>query len=156
MTAKASTKTTNVTSMVSTEESPEFKRRRMKEVRTLVARAHKQGKRVDQMGFEGSDIARSQIALQDLLAKSEERHQKATKHVSAMTEMSDFFAMVMSHAAKDMIQRSEDMAELSDTLYKERMSHMQTAEHLQEMFSAKCEADQNLEALKRSFEILNG
>lgn len=155
MTNKA-TKSTNVTSMVSTEESPEFKRRRMKEVRTMVARAVKNGKRVDLMGFEGTDIARSQIALQDLLSKAQERHQKATNHLAAANEMGNVFAAIFTHAAHDMMERQQTIGELSTALYNERMSHMQTAQQLQEMFSCKRDAEDTVAAMKRTFEVMNG
>lgn len=155
MTTKAS-KQTNVTSMVSNEESPEFKRRRMKEVRTMVARAVKQGKRVDLMGFEGTDIARSQIALQDLLSKAQERHQKATNHLAAANEMGKVLADIFTHAANDMMECQQTISELSTALYNERMSHDHTSKMLNQMYSEKLDVEQDLEAVKRSMKVLNG
>lgn len=146
----------NVTSMVTTEETTEYKKRRMKEVRTIVARAVKQNKRVDQLGFEGTDIPRAMIALQDLLTKTQERHKKATDHVASVAQMNDFFSLIMSHATQDLIDMQVRIGELSSALYNERMDHSQTATQLQEMYGLKRTAEENLEAVKRSFQVLNG
>lgn len=118
---------TQLTEVVSTEESPSFKRQRMKEVRTMVARAVKQNKRIDLMGFTGSDIARSQIALQDLLSKSQERHKKATERLATANQMGLAIADVIDHAADKMIIDQERVGELSMRLRAEREEHMQTA-----------------------------
>lgn len=74
---------TNVklTEIVTTEESPSYKRKRMLEVRQIVANAVKNGQRVDQLGFTGTDVARSQIALQDLLDKERQKHSRARHHI---------------------------------------------------------------------------
>jgi len=76
-------KTKNKTEMtiVPTQESDTYKRNRMLEVRFMVAKAVKNNDRVDLMDFEGTDIARSQIALQDLLTKEQEKHAKARGHI---------------------------------------------------------------------------
>ena len=58
--------TTKLTEVVTTEESPGYKRQRMLEVRQIIANAVKNNQRVDQLGFTGTDIAHSQIALQEL------------------------------------------------------------------------------------------
>lgn len=149
-------KTSNVTSMVATEESPTYKRQRMKEVRSIVARAVKQNKRVDQLGFEGTDIPRAMIALQDLLTKTQERHKKATDHVASAAQMGDFFALIMNHATQDLIDMQVRIGELSSALYNERMDHSRTATQLQEMYGLKRTAEENLEAVKRSLQVLNG
>ncbi|AHX01018.1 hypothetical protein HL13_gp58 [Dinoroseobacter phage DFL12phi1] len=149
-------KTSNVTSMVATEESPEFKRRRMKEVRAIVARAVKQNKRVDQLGFEGTDIPRAMIALQDLLSKSQERHKKATDHIAQANQMGDFFAFILNHASVSLMEQQGRIGELSTALYNERMSHAQTSTLLNQMYSEKLDVEQDLEAVKRSLQVLNG
>lgn len=146
---------TNVTSMVPTEETKEFKKRRMKEVRTMVARAHKQGKRIDQMGFEGTDIPRAMIALQDLLTKTQERHRKATQHISFANQMGQFFAVIMDEATSATMEQQARISELSSALYNERMSHAQTSTALHQMYSEKRTVEEDLAAVKRSFEVLN-
>jgi len=140
---------TNVTSMVPTEETKEFKKRRMKEVRTMVARAHKQGKRIDQMGFEGTDIPRAMIALQDLLAKSKERHRKATQHIAFANNMGEAFAFIMDHATATTLEQQARIAELSTALYNERVSHSETASMLNQVHG-------DLTAVKRAQAVLNG
>ena len=149
-------KTNNLTSILSTEETKEFKKRRMKEVRTMVARAHKQSKRVDQMGFEGTDIPRAMIALQDLLAKSEERHRKATQHIAFDNHMGNALAFIMDHAAQITIEQQERIGELSTALYNERVGHMQTSQSLNQCHQSYQKAVADLDAVKRSFEVLNG
>jgi len=139
----------NVTSMVSVEETKEFKKRRMKEVRTMVARAHKQGKRVDQMGFEGTDIPRAMIALQDLLAKSEDRHRRATQHIASASQIEDSFIFIIDQAAHITFEQKERISELSTALYNERMDHMKTASMLDQTHN-------DINTVKRAFEILNG
>jgi hypothetical protein len=74
-TEMSSTKTKSQSiALVDTAEDP---RVRMKEVRAMVKLAHKQNIRVDLMDFNRPDTARSQIALQDMLAKEQEKHAKA-------------------------------------------------------------------------------
>jgi len=130
------TKTSTVTSMVPIEESPSFKRQRMKEVRTMVARAHKQGKRIDQMGFEGTDIPRAMIALQDLLSKTQERHRKASQHISMANHIGEGVAMILDFAANTQVDMQARIGELSMALHNEQMSHAQTFERLQEHMAA--------------------
>ncbi len=149
-------KTSNVTSMVATEESPTYKRQRMKEVRTIVARAVKQNKRVDQLGFEGTDIPRAMIALQDLLSKSQERHKKATQHIAFANQMGEALGFIMDHAAQTTMEQQVRIGELSSALYNERMSHAQTSTMLNQMYSEKLDVEQDLEAVKRSMKVLNG
>ena len=147
---------TNVTSMVPTEETKEFKKSRMKEVRTMVARAHKQGKRIDQMGFEGTDIPRAMIALQDLLTKTQERHRKATQHIAFANQMGEALAFIMDHAAETTLEQTARIADLSTALYNERMDHAQTASMLQEAHRNKHDIENDLHAVKRAMSILNG
>lgn len=68
--------------LVSTEESKSFKKKRMLEVRAAVSNALKHNKRVDELGFTGTDIPRVMIALQDEVMRARDRHSKATKHIS--------------------------------------------------------------------------
>lgn len=116
-----------LTEVTTTEESPSFKRERMKEVRTIVARAVKHNKRIDLMEFTGSDIARSQIALQDLLTKSQERHKKATELVASNNQMGLHIADAMNDASDWLIRDQERIGELSMMLRTEREEHMKTA-----------------------------
>lgn len=149
------TQKTNVTSITSTEESPSYKRQRMKEVRTLVARAVKKNKRVDQMGFEGTDIPRAMIALQDLLSKTQERHHKATNHISAFNTMRDFLASMLKESTANIINMQGRIGELSSALYNERMSHANTSIMLNQAHNEKRTLEEDLAAVKRSFEVLN-
>lgn len=146
----------NVTSMVSTEESKEYKKRRMKEIRTIVARAVENNTRIDQLGFDGNDIPRVIIALQDLLMKTQERHKKASNHVAAAAQMSEYFALIMDAANEDIINMTNRVGELSSALYNERMDHSHTKMQLQNMSDLKRIVEDDLLALKRSFELLNG
>ena len=85
------TKKAERTAVTTTDESQSYKRQRMLEVRQMVAKAVKNNTRVDLMGFTGTDIARSQIALQDLLSKEQEKHAKAGDHiVSLKTDLEIF------------------------------------------------------------------
>lgn len=138
-----------MTSIVPMEETTEFKKARMKEVRTMVARAHKQGKRIDQMGFTGTDIPRAMIALQDLLAKSEDRHKKATEWVFSAKD-------ILQDAAHFITYQQARIGELNDKLYDERISHQQTAMLLDMTFTEKRRYEDDFNALKRSLEIING
>ena len=100
---------------------------RMKEVRRQVAAAHKQGKRIDLMGFTGDDIARSQIALQDLLSKEQEKHARARGHIvdqkeiiGIISEMSQF---ISNHSMDRLLRDQNRMADLSTALRKEQELH---------------------------------
>lgn len=89
------TQKSNQMTLVDSEESKSFKKQRMLEVRAAVAHALKHNKRVDEMGFTGTDIPRAMIALQDEVMKTRERHHKATKHISvARRQVSNIFPMV--------------------------------------------------------------
>lgn len=87
---------TQVTELTISEESPSYKRKRMLEVRHIVAKAVKNGQRVDQLGFTGSDIARSQIALQDLLDKERKKRARASQHILALKEDNEFIINMMN------------------------------------------------------------
>lgn len=91
---------------------------RMKEVRSMVALAHKQNVRVDLMEFTGDDVARSQIALQDLLSKEQAKHSAARKHIidrneaiSSIAEMTTFLAhqsLISKAKTSQVIQKLEE------------------------------------------------
>lgn len=123
---------TQLTEVVSTEESPSFKRQRMKEVRSKVARAVKQNKRIDEMGFTGSDIARSQIALQDLLMKSQERHKKATEHLALYSQWVPAVADVINSASVTIFRDQNRITELTKMVRHAREESMKTASLLEE------------------------
>lgn len=97
MPSKTKTKPTAVAQLPATEESKDFKRKRMLQVRREVANAVKNGKRVDLMGYEGTDIARSQIALQDLLDSERKSHAKARGHIIALKDASMMVANILEH-----------------------------------------------------------
>lgn len=75
-------KTQKKMELVATEESPSFKRKRMKEVRAMISKALAKNQRIDLMNWEGTDIARVMVALQDEVMRSRERHQRATQHIA--------------------------------------------------------------------------
>lgn len=141
------TKTSNVTSMVSTEESPSFKRKRMKEVRTMVAHAHKQGKRIDQMGFEGNDIPRAMIALQDLLTKTQERHRKATAHIAFAQNMDESVSFIINHTTNGLM-------EMQDKLGQIKMKLAIQNEHLQDAHKHNIALRQENMKLQNTVEVL--
>lgn len=68
--------------LVSTEESPSFKKKRMKEVRMMVGKALSQNQRIDLMEWEGTDVPRVMVALQDEVMRARDRHSRATKHIA--------------------------------------------------------------------------
>lgn len=75
-------KTKTKMELVPTEETTEFKKTRMKEIRAMVSNALKKNQRIDLMDFTGTDIPRVMVALQDEVMNSRERHQKATKRIA--------------------------------------------------------------------------
>jgi len=78
---------------------------RMKEVRTIVAKAMKNGRRIDLLGFKGDDIARSQIALQDLLDRERTRHTKARDHIIEYQNAFEGMGMLMGVISEDAMRR---------------------------------------------------
>lgn len=146
----------NITSMVSTEESPSYKRKRMKEVRSMVAHAVKQNVRVDLMDFEGTDIARSQIALQDLLSKSQERHRQATNHVENSAHMNMMYQLLFDEMTFNTLTQQARIAELAQALKTEREDHIETAMILNNKFDALQDAEDTIESIKTTFKVLNG
>lgn len=143
------TKTSTVTSMIPTEESPSFKKKRMKEVRTMVARAHKQGKRIDQMGFEGTDIPRAMIALQDLLTKAQERHRKATGHIAFAQNMGEAVSFIMNHTTNDLMEQQIKISQLTMELSIQN-EHLQDAhEHNIALHQENLKLQNTVEVLRR-------
>lgn len=134
---------------------------RMKEVRRQVAAAHKQGKRIDLMGFTGDDIARSQIALQDLLSKEQEKHQRARGHIVdqkeiiyAITQMS---MMISDHATESLLRDQGDKADLGQALRKERNLHALANAAVKELLTENEQLTADLEAAMNSLRTaLNG
>lgn len=106
------TKTTaKLTEVVTTEESPSYKRQRMLEVRQIVANAVKNNQRVDQLSFTGTDIARSQIALQDLLDKERQKHSRARHHILNLKNETMFLCDVMQMTKTGMMMVISDLSD---------------------------------------------
>lgn len=139
---------TNVTTMVTTTETPTFKKARMKAVRALVAKAVKTDQRVDLLGFEGTDIPRAMIALQDLLTKEKDRHKRATEHLAYIRPM-------LESIRADVKDRSDYIVGLHEELADEREAHAVTCRQISEAVMKRHEADQKVKALKISFGLLN-
>lgn len=99
----------------------------MKEVRRMVAAAHKQGKRIDLMDFTGDDIARSQIALQDLLSKEQEKHARARDYIVRQKKIieiiSEMSIVVSNHATENLLRDQDRIADLATSLRKEQELH---------------------------------
>jgi hypothetical protein len=81
------TKSKAASTEVSVTAVSEDPRAAMKLVRKEVKQAVKLNHRVDQMGYNGPDIARSQIALQDMLTHEQEKRRKAEEHIVNMKDM---------------------------------------------------------------------
>lgn len=133
--------------LVIVDETNEYKKQRMLEVRSIVAKAVLNNQRVDLLGFEGSDIARSQIALQDLLTKEREKHARARGHILDGKDELDFTGFMvenmahmidlMSEALLDQTQRivkmDQELKELYDRFYQvqsERDAFKTTLKHM--------------------------
>lgn len=105
------TKTTEkLTEIITTEETPSYKRQRMLEVRQIVANAVKNNQRVDQLGFTGTDIARSQIALQDLLDKERQKHSRARHHILNLKNETMFLSDIMQMTQTGMMMIISDLS----------------------------------------------
>ena len=91
---------------------------RMKEVRAMVALAHKQGARIDLMGFKGDDIARSQIAIQDLLSKEQAKHSAARGHIveqkSIICAVTMMTQIIAESATENLLRDQDKLAHLSN------------------------------------------
>lgn len=70
--------------LVTMDQSKEFKKQRMLQMRSLVKQAVKDKERLDLMSFNEADTARVIVALQDQLTAINEKHKKATQHYCAI------------------------------------------------------------------------
>ena len=134
---------------------------RMKEVRAAVAHAHKQGKRVDLMGFTGDDIARSQIALQDLLTKEQEKHSKARDHIvehkEAIQALGEMMAFIGGHSTQRLLNDQERMGQLTTALRREQELHGMANAVVAELMTDNEQLTADLEATMNSLRVaLNG
>jgi hypothetical protein len=111
--------TTKLTEVITTEESPSYKRKRMLEVRQIVANAVKKNQRVDQLGFTGTDIARSQIALQDLLDKEREKHSRARHYILNLKDDTMLLSDTMQMTQTSMMMLISDLS--GKVLHQEKM-----------------------------------
>ncbi|WHM52931.1 hypothetical protein [Sulfitobacter phage vB_SupP_AX] len=148
--AKAQTKTEM--SVVSTEESPSFKKQRMKEIRTIVARALKANRRIDLMDFTGTDIPRVMVALQDEVMQSRERHKKATAHIADSKAVMGLTETVVSFTLEGMGAMITGLGErnqqLEAALLREREDHMRTAQALDHAHQAGIQQEHVIEGMK--------
>ena len=115
--------------LVSNQESTSFKKQRMHEVRRAVARALKHNKRVDQMGFTGTDIPRAMIALQDEVMRTRDRHHKATKHISmARDQVHRVFPLVTTVITEqtEVISELSQEIQMRDKLLSDTISHAES------------------------------
>ena len=134
---------------------------RMKEVRRMVAAAHKQGKRIDLMGFEGDDIARSQIALQDLLSNEQKRHAKARGHIvdqkEAIQVIGEMAAFISGHATERLLRDLDRMADYATALRREQELHGLANNAVAELMTENEQLTLDLEAAMNSLRTaLNG
>lgn len=74
---------------------------RMKEIRSLIAGAIKDGNRIDKMSFNKADTARVMIALQDANEESIQAHNRATKHVMDTKQKLIFIANLSTMTIED-------------------------------------------------------
>lgn len=134
---------------------------RMKEVRALVAKAHKQGQRIDLMGFEGDDIARSQIALQDLLSNEQKRHAKARGHIvdqkKTIQIIGEMMAFISDHSTERLLRDQERMAQYATALRREQKLHGMANDAVAELMTDNEQLTADLEATMNSLRVaLNG
>jgi len=106
-------KTQTTMELVSTQESKEFKKKRMLEIRAIVAQALKKDQRIDLMNFEGTDIPRVICALQDEVMRARTRHTKATKHIS---RAKNDLEMIMPMVTATIILQGEAMVQMAEEL----------------------------------------
>jgi len=142
------------TQLTTVDEDP---RVRMREIRSLVAKAVKEDRRIDLMEFNDRDTARVIIALQDQLRDTQTRHRKASNHIAAIKEMVNMFDLIMEQATETLVSNQERTGELSMLLRQERESHMQTASVLNEMATQNQQLNADLESSVNTIRIaLNG
>lgn len=148
------TKTKTKTELSTVDEDP---RVRMREIRSLVAKAVKNDQRLDLMKFNDRDTARVIIALQDQLRDTQTRHRKASNHIAATKKMGGLFALIMDNATDTLVSNQERTGELSMLLRSERESHMQTASVLNEMAAQNKQLTADLESSVNTLRtVLNG
>jgi len=147
------TKTNVKTQMTIVQADP---RKRMKEVRSLVAKAVKKNERLDLIDFSDEDRTRVILALQDQLTKTEDRHRKASNIVAEMKDddmMADGFTSIVINGLQiTMMEKIRHIDELTTALYVERDSHMKTAQALnmshQDCFDLQVRLDTLKDAMK--------
>ena len=99
---------------------------RMKEIRSDVAFAIKNGIRVDQMTYPDEDNYRVIIALQDQLDRANKAHAKATKHIASMVDYNNIKSMMYVTTINDANMRVQRMQEeLSATSAQNNLLHEQ-------------------------------
>lgn len=112
---------------------------RMKEIRSLVARAVKDKARIDLMSFNAEDQARVTIALQDLVDRERTRHAKAREHIISQKEFlestTNFYSFLMDHASARSLEDAERLGELG----KERNRLLNHNENLTNMLTESFE-----------------
>jgi len=113
MTTKNKKQSTEVTQFVDP-------RAAMKLVRSEVKKAMADNHRVDEMGYSGRDIARSQIALQDMLTKEQVKRRKAEGHIielkSILDTLSILSAMVINDSTNNLLRDQTRITELSSEI----------------------------------------
>ena len=113
MTTKNKKQSTEVTQLVDP-------RAAMKLVRSEVKKAMADNHRVDEMGYSGRDIARSQIALQDMLTKEQLKRRKAEGHIielkSILDTLSILSAMVINDSTNNLLRDQTRITELSSEI----------------------------------------
>lgn len=158
--SKTQTKSTDL-ELTPVQESQSYKRLRMSDVRQIVAASHKQGKRIDLMGFSGDDIARSQIALQDLLSKEQEKHAKARGHIVDMKDIIITLGELMNFIGESSIERmikdQEKLGNLTQALNQERQLHVMANNTVHELLGQNQTLTSELEDTMNTLRVaLNG
>lgn len=143
-----------LTEVITTEESPTYKRGRMLEVRKAVAKAVKKDKRVDLMNFSGTDIARSQIALQDLLMREKEKHKKASSHIVSLKRDYDFLSLLLTRCLDTVTAMVEENANQQKLLNNAHDECHRLATGWETTMRSEYQLNRDLEAMKTTFKNL--
>ena len=98
MTTKNKKQSTEVTQLVDP-------RAAMKLVRSEVKNAVAGNHRVDEMGYTDRDVARSQIALQDMLTKEQVKRRKAEGHIIELKSILDILSILSTMVTNDSTNR---------------------------------------------------
>jgi len=98
MTTKNKKQSTEVTQLVDP-------RAAMKLVRSEVKNAVAGNHRVDEMGYTDRDVARSQIALQDMLTKEQVKRRKAEGHIIELKSILDTLSILSTMVTNDSTNR---------------------------------------------------